>query len=128
MYNIEFEVSEKEYKEFTRIRDRYKYLRILDRKHNLTSFEAIHEFRKMENLGNQDILVDVEEIVINKMLLEKLRVCISQLSPKELYLIENLIYKEKSEREVAKTLGIAQQNINYHKKKLLKKLKKLLEI
>ena len=126
MYNIEFEVSEKEYKEFVKIRDRYKYLKILDRKHNLISFEALHESRKMENLGGQDILVDVEEFVINKMMVEKLRVCISQLSPKELYLIENLIYQAKSEREVAQISGIAQKTINDSKRKLLKKLKKLL--
>lgn len=45
----------------------------------------------------------------------------------ELYIIEHLIYQEKTERELAKKLNITQQAISKKSKKILNKLKNFLE-
>lgn len=52
---------------------------------------------------------------------------ISTLSNEEVQLIQELFYLEKTEREVAELLHTAASTINYRKKRVLAKLKKLLE-
>ncbi|MDO5845210.1 MAG: hypothetical protein Q4Q53_08730, partial [Methanocorpusculum sp.] len=64
---------------------------------------------------------------INNILIEKLRHSLTKLSDTDLYLIEQLIYNEKSEREVSKLIGVPQKTINDRKRRILAKLKKLLE-
>jgi DNA-directed RNA polymerase specialized sigma subunit len=60
-------------------------------------------------------------------LLEKLRGGLATLTDDELYIIEHLIYQEKTERELAKKLNITQQAISKKSKKILNKLKNFLE-
>ena len=52
---------------------------------------------------------------------------LSKLSDEEYYLITQLFYFEKTERELARELHIAQQNINKSKQRILCKLYEILK-
>ena len=69
----------------------------------------------------------MDEIVVDKLLLDVLFAALAELTGDELFLIDKLFYKEQSERMVAKETGISQNTVNYHKNRLLKKLRILLE-
>lgn len=66
----------------------------------------------------------LENIVTDKILIETL---LSALTPQEKFIIDEIYFQDKSEREVAETINIAQQNVNKKKNKILKKLRDLLK-
>ena len=68
----------------------------------------------------------VDEIVEDKLLLDVLLSALAELTDEERSLIDALFYQDKSEREVARELGIAQTTLNYQKTRILKWLKKKL--
>lgn len=74
-----------------------------------------------------DSKVNVEEEVVHKIMLDKLKSALNKLSAEELLLIDMLYTQLKSEREIALELGVSQNAVNKRKKKLLGQLKKLLE-
>lgn len=59
---------------------------------------------------------------IKKILIEVLQ----ELNKDESYIINSIYFFDMKENEVAKSLGISQQRLNYQKKRILKKLKKIL--
>ena len=69
----------------------------------------------------------VDEIVEDKLLLDMLSKALSELTDEERFLIDELFYQEKSERMVAKETGVSQNTVNYHKNRILEKLRRLLE-
>ncbi|WP_040197210.1 RNA polymerase sigma factor [Candidatus Soleaferrea massiliensis] len=69
----------------------------------------------------------VDEIVEDKLLLDMLFKALAELTDDERFLIDALFYQEKSERMVAKEIGVSQNTVNYHKNRLLDKLRKLIE-
>ena len=119
-----YEISETLNKELEKIDRRYKYIKYLDKKNNLTFFDRV------ESLVNEpvDETENVEEIAIKNIMLDKLKESLKSLSKEELFLIENLIYLEKSERELSRLTGIPRKTIGYQKNKILEKLKKILNI
>lgn len=68
-----------------------------------------------------------EDAVIRNMMVEKLRNCLNSLSDGELELINAIYCDGTSEHEFAKKTGRHQQTINYRKKKILKKLRHMME-
>lgn len=58
---------------------------------------------------------------------EKLHSALKQLTLDELGIIEMIFYENKKERDVAKILGISQAAVNKRKKRILEKLKKIIE-
>ena len=74
-----------------------------------------------------DSKVNVEEEVVHKIMLDKLKSALNKLSAEELLLIDMLYAQLKSEREIALELGVSQNAVNKRNKKLLGQLKKLLE-
>ena len=66
-----------------------------------------------------------EESVIRNMQLEQLYKALSLLSEDEQYLIRQLFFEERTEREVASVLGLSQKAINKRRQKILEKLRKL---
>ena len=70
----------------------------------------------------------VEDIVVDKLTVQRLHDCIKQLTVKEQEIIDGLFFQEKSESMMATEIGISQQLINYRKQKILIKLKKLLNL
>lgn len=70
----------------------------------------------------------VGDIVIGNLLLEQLHKALAQLSKNEWRLIEDIFFLEKFEEEMAETLAITQQAVNKRKKRVLIKLKRMMEI
>lgn len=123
------EVDEKNYKEYYKDKERNKYLHILDVKYRLGSISAMIQYHNEEDFSYivADEEYDVESRIINKIMTEKLRCVLSQLSSEEKDIIELLFYKCLTQREVAGVLGIPQSTLEHRLKVILKKLKKLID-
>ncbi len=70
----------------------------------------------------------VDEIVEDKLLLDMLSKALSKLTEDERILIGELFFNDKSEREVAKEIGLSKTGVHKQKEKILSKLKNLLII
>ena len=74
-----------------------------------------------------DEQTDIETIVLSRMMRQQLHEALRSLQEEERYLIIQLFYAERSERELAAELGLSQKAINKRRHKILEKLKKFLE-
>ncbi len=83
-------------------------------------------FERLTDIGKElaDITSDFREQAIKKVMLDQ---ALSKLSDEEYYLITQLFYFERTERELARELHIAQQNINKSKHRILCKLYEILK-
>ena len=70
---------------------------------------------------------DVETIVLRKILQKQIHEAIRNLEEEEQYLIIQLFFMDRSEREPAEELGSSQKAVNKRRHKILGKLKKFLE-
>ena len=68
-----------------------------------------------------------EESVIRNMQLEQLYKALSLLSEDEQYLIRQLFFEERTERDLAEELKIYHNAVHKRKNRILKKLKNILE-
>lgn len=87
------------------------------------SFERLHTEHKLP----ADEQADVETIVLGRMMRQQLHEAIQNLQKEEQYLIIQLFYEDRSERELAAELGISQKAVNKRRHKILEKLKKFFE-
>lgn len=69
----------------------------------------------------------VEEQMLGRMEAEQLHKVLSFLSADEQYLIQEIYFHERTERDLAKELGYSQNAINKRKKRILDKLRRLME-
>ena len=69
----------------------------------------------------------VEDVVIRKLVVDKLHTALIQLTKEERDFICALFFDEKTESEVAKGLGVSQQAVHKRKNRILKKLKNFFE-
>lgn len=69
----------------------------------------------------------IEEQVIYRLEIKQLYEALSLLSDHERYLIEQLYFEERSERDLAKEMGIFHNAIHKQKKQILARLKKILK-
>ena len=69
----------------------------------------------------------VENIVLNKLEVDKLHTALAMLTSEEQALIQALFFEEHTESELAVKLGISQPAVYKRKMKILKKLKSFLE-
>ena len=67
----------------------------------------------------------VEDQILHKLEFERLHKAILTLSKEEQWLIQELYFEERTEREVAAELGLSQKAVNKRKQKILEKLRKL---
>jgi RNA polymerase sigma factor (sigma-70 family) len=70
----------------------------------------------------------VDEIVEDKVLLDMLFKALEELADDERFLINELFFNDKSEREVAKEIGRSKTGVHKQKEKILSKLRNLLKI
>ena len=68
-----------------------------------------------------------EAAVINKIMLQKLRKCLTELSEKERDLIRALFFEEKTVTQLAQELKIPRRTLGYRIDCTVKKLKKLMK-
>lgn len=74
----------------------------------------------------KDERINIEEMVLQSLLIQKLNESIKQLEPEAYELIQALFYLGKSEREYALECGISRTTLQYRKYKVLEKLKNML--
>lgn len=82
-------------------------------------------FERLTDIGKEfaDITSDFQEQAIKKVMLDQ---ALKKLSEEEYYLITQLFYLQRTERDISTELGINQKNVNKKKHKILNKLHKLL--
>jgi RNA polymerase sigma factor (sigma-70 family) len=122
-------VTEEVYLTYYRMRRRELHLQEKDAKHGVFFYSAL-DTRKT---NGEDAIPDlisphVEDIVVDKLMAQRLHDCIKQLAKEEQEIINGLFFQEKSESMMAAEMGISQQLVNYRKQKILIKLKKLLNL
>ena len=127
LHGMLMEVTPEQYRDFYKARRRQKYLYERSRENRDISIDML----TTEQFNGADILVsdgmDIEEQVAYKLLLDKLHSCLALLTEEERELIYALFFGEKTEREWSAETGIPQKTINNRKRKILLKLKALLE-
>lgn len=83
-------------------------------------------FERLTDIGKEfaDMTSDFQELAIKKVMLNQ---ALSKLSDEEHYLITQLFYLQRTERDLSEELGISQSNVNKRKHRILVKLHKLLK-
>lgn len=107
--------------ERTRVDQEIQQIRIIPSRED--SYERLMEEHNLSG----DEQADVESIVLSKMMREQLHKAIRNLEEEEQYLIIQLFYEDKSERELAAELEISQKAVNKRRHKILGKLKKIMD-
>ena len=120
------EVSETEYRDFARLERHLRYLNYLDSIHHLERYGAIITDMNAQEINVQDA-DDVFEEAEKKILLKKLRICLSKLSAEQQELVQDIFFKFLTEQEVAQKLGISQSAVSQRKNTVLRKLRNLIE-
>ena len=89
--------------------------------------DSYDRLKNENNVQFADQSKSVEDKILDNIMIEKLLKSLAVLNYDERNLIDAIYYQGKSEREVSAETGIPQKTINYRKRKILDKLKKLLE-
>ena len=123
------EVSQKDYKEFYKNNRRQKYLKEESILHREVSYNTIdtHMWSGEEVIVDKDT-IPTDEIVVEQILIEHVKVTINFLLPQEIELIQALFYDGLSEREWSSQTNVPQTTINSRKHKILSKIKKMIKI
>ncbi len=127
LHGMLMEVTPEQYIDFYRTRNRQRYLD----KRSAEKGDISIDMLTTPEFNGENILVSEENVaerVTDQIMLGKLRACLSLLNEQEIELIKFLYYEEKSETELSLFYGISQQAISKRLKRILAKLKKLLEI
>lgn len=127
LHGMLMEVTEDAYKDFYRDKRRQKYLNERSEVNEDFSYDML----TTDEFNGEDILIDdSDDIAVqveHKMMLDKLRSLFPLLSEEEQKLLNALYFKGMSERDWSKVSKIPQKTINDRKRRILAKLKKLLE-
>lgn len=121
-------VTEEVYLTYYRMKRRELHLKEKDIKHGVFHYSALDT----KETNGEDAIPDlissrVEDVVTDKLISEKLHQCLAQLSREEQELIFTLFFQNKSEHQMAAETGIPRMTINNRKKRILGRLKKLME-
>ena len=127
LHGMIMEVSTKDYFAFYRARRRQKYLAEAAAERGDVSYDAL----TTDEFNGENVLVDpgedIAEALAWQSTLDKLRLIISMLPEDEQELIHALFFRGLSERKWSEECGIPQRTINDRKRRILAKLKKMLE-
>ena len=121
-------VTEEVYLTYYRMNRRELYLEEQDRKHGVFHYSALDTQDTIGEDGIPDRISPlVEDVVTDKLLTEKLHQCLAQLTEEEQKLLFTLFFQNKSEHQLAVETGIPRMTIHNRKKRILARLKKLME-
>lgn len=122
------EVSEGVYFAYYQEKRRGRTLREKDERNGAVSYDELDtpELTGQEMIPDRDA-VSVEDAAIANILREKLHRCLALLDEPDRQLIQALYFEGLSERKYAKRVEIPQQTISDRKRRILARLKKLLE-
>ncbi len=93
----------------------------------ILSFDALDTDEYTGESIFADPNTDIETEVVDNIMREKLNRALTQLSEEEIFLIEQLYYLNQSERRLAEILKLSQNAIHKRKRKILMRLKEILE-
>ena len=131
---IGVECTEEQYRKYEVDRKHRAYLKkqkdlnkILEVSGNeIVQIPSEEDVEMIETISDEN--VDCEKEIERKQMIEALHKILESLKPEEYELIYNLYISENpmTEREIAEKLGLTQPTVNYRKKQILEKIKKLL--
>lgn len=123
-----YETTKEIYEVYYRMDRRERYLEERDLKKGVVNFSDMGDSycSAEEILSDKD--TDIETEIMNKMLMETVLEAISILDEEEKWLIQELFFCGKSQRQLSKETDIPLMTINNRKKKVLDKLRKQLKI
>jgi RNA polymerase sigma factor (sigma-70 family) len=121
-------VSKEVYLTYYRMRRHERHLEEKDIAHGVFYYSALDT----EETNGEDAIPDlvslrVEDMVMNKLMAEKLHQCLAQLAKDDRNLIYALYFQRKTQVELEKETGIKQQTISYRERQIRIKLKKMME-
>lgn len=116
-----------EYQQYDLKVDRYKTDKMTGAVIHIPSREVSYDMRLEENRQFQMESESVEDQAVTAVMVERIMACIRMLPLEERNLVRELFFHNKSERQLSVETGIPQMTIHYQKRKILKKLRKLLE-
>lgn len=122
------EVSEDVYFAYYQEKRRGRTLREKDERNGAVSYDGLDtpELTGQEMIPDHDA-VSVEDAAIANILRDRLHRCLALLDEPDRQLIQALYFEGLSERKYAKRVGIPQRTINDRRRRVLRKLKELLE-
>ena len=126
-------VSEEVYKAYYQQKEREDYLDKISKKHDMFFVECEKKGIQVEYILSlteesiKDKLIEAEDKLIKMEMLAKLPEAVKKLSEQERLLIDNLFFNGKSQRRLSTETGIPLMTISDRNRRILKKLKKLLE-
>ncbi|MEL1135300.1 sigma factor-like helix-turn-helix DNA-binding protein [Desulfitobacterium sp. THU1] len=121
-------VSEEVYVTYHRMKRREIYLEERDTANGVFYYSAMDTAETTGEDGIPDLVSPrVEDVVMDKLITEKLHRCLNQLTSAEQELIFTLFFQNKSEHQMAVETGIPRMTIHNRKKRILARLKKLME-
>ena len=120
-------VTKEVYKAYYHCRDREKYLDQLAEKNNISLESCVGKGISVE-YAVTSMEDSIDEVLITKEMIAKMLECLALLDGKERQLIIELYYRGKSERILSMETGIPPMTIHDRKCRIIKKLKKLMEI
>lgn len=120
------EVSEAVYRAYHKEREAERYQNKLIRQNEL-SLERFHE----DGVNIDYLIVRVQPDIVDRLLyqeqLEALWIALQSLPEDERSLIDELFFNDKKEADLAAELLVTQQAVSKRKKKILDKLKKMID-
>lgn len=121
------EVGHQDYQDFYRAKDRQEYLEVLDKEYLAISYETLKEqtHREKEVINIRE--VDVHKIVETNLLLEELRKALSRLNKDEAALIKALYFEDQTVKALANRRDVSIFTIYKQRKRVLQKLRKMIE-
>ena len=126
LHGMLMEVTPEQYIDFYRIRNRQRYLD----KRSAEKGDISIDMLTTPEFNGADILVSGEddaEQVASRIMLDKLRDSLGLLTAEEVELIRDVFYNGVTERDLAVKHGVSQVAIHKRKRRILEKLRKLLE-
>ncbi len=127
LHGMLMEVPEDEYRTFYKDKRRQKYLKERSKDNSDFSYDML----TTNEFNGEDILVDTVTDTAGqaekRILLDKLKKALANLSDSERQLIDVLFTHGLSEREWSAQSGIPQKTINDRKNRLLNRLRKIFE-
>ena len=121
------EVGQQDYRDFYRDKERQDYLKALDEEYRAISYETLKEQTHREKEAISVKEVDVHKIVETGLLLEELRKALSRLNKDEAALIKALYFEDQTVKALANRQGISIDTVYKQRKRILQKLRKMIE-
>lgn len=125
----EIEVSEDEYYAYYRMERQERWQEERKQEHDVVSYDAMDNGETVGAEAIQDMRTpSMEELAIAGELSERLRHIVAALPKAERELIQAIYFEDIPASDYAKRIGLTHRGVNKQRKRILSKLKMLLDI